>query len=459
MRKCRNLFIGILLAFIMIISPQTLKLNRANASNLVMTYDNFAIELEDIFTDFSIYKSRVAGSEEEKLASEYIRSYLDENTMLEEKNDMSVVKGVQAFEFLDQYTGVYEKSQNIIFVHEASKQTKKKVVLATNYDVPSKYDAETGKYISFDNDALNTSMASVASLLLLARTLPTLNLDFNLEFVFLGAGENGFAGSKFYLNGVSDEEAGDILCVINLDKIAIGKNVYFYMDEISTAFSRYVAKTSSNLVSEVDLIHLNKTAYVDTSLNLGYSHVALSSDNANFMSRGLATINIFAGEYDNGLIVGLNEYDGKEVISYTDKDTIEHVKKTYGEDSIADNLYKVSLAIENLLSDSKFIENAQGTYNQNAWFYTIFANENLVLYLTFVVFVIVLIVAMYVYFKLTKKSYYANIETEFLSSVVKISDQIDQNAEDKNIAKVVGQVIANDIKKDKTLKREKKKKK
>ena len=42
--------------------------------------------------------------------------------------------------------------------------------------------------------------------------------------------------------------------------------------------------------------------------------------------------------------------------------------------------------------------------------------------------------------------------------MVKIADQVDKNAEDKEIAKVIGQVIANDIKKDKTLRREKKKK-
>ena len=56
---------------------------------------------------------------------------------------------------------------------------------------------------------------------------------------------------------------------------------------------------------------------------------------------------------------------------------------------------------------------------------------------------------------MTAKSYYANVEVEFLTSVVKIAEHIDAEGQDKNIPKVVGQVIANDIKKNKTLSPEK----
>ena len=77
---------------------------------------------------------------------------------------------------------------------------------------------------------------------------------------------------------------------------------------------------------------------------------------------------------------------------------------------------------------------------------------------TIIAFVVVLIISMYIYYKLTVKSYYANVELEFLSSVVKISEQVDNSAGNKDVAKVVGQVLANDIKKNKTLRPEKKKK-
>ena len=127
-------------------------------------------------------------------------------------------------------------------------------------------------------------------------------------------------------------------------------------------------------------------------------------------------------------------------------------------EEIADNLYMVNSAIETLLNDANFERNAAKSYGKTNWFYKIFANEELVLWFTIVAFVVVLIVSMHIYNKLTFKSYYANVEVEFLSSVVKISDHVEKGPESKEVAKVIGQVLANDIKKNKTLKPEKKKK-
>ena len=214
----------------------------------------------------------------------------------------------------------------------------------------------------------------------------------------------------------------------------------------------------SSFTKEIDLSHLNKTEFVYNDLGLGYSHIALESDNVNFMKRGIATINLFAGDYETGIVLGRNEYNGKELISYTDNDTLEYINKNLGSEEIADNLYMVNSAIETLLNDANFERNAAKSYGKTNWFYKIFANEELVLWLTIVAFVVVLIVSMYIYNKLTFKSYYANVEVEFLSSVVKISDHVEKGPESKEVAKVIGQVLANDIKKNKTLKPEKKKK-
>ena len=69
-----------------------------------------------------------------------------------------------------------------------------------------------------------------------------------------------------------------------------------------------------------------------------------------------------------------------------------------------------------------------------------------------------IVVAMYIHYKLSIKAYHANVEVEFLSSVVKISESIDKTGVDANVPKVVGQVLANDIKKDKVIKVKKNKK-
>lgn len=420
----------------------------ADAVQFGITYQDYSQELSDILEDFCENKARIAGSDIERNASLYIKNYLLSCDGLVAKNDASTTDGVQAFQFLNNYTDMYSNSQNIIFSYRASNSSGKKVIFACNYDAPLTYDEEKQEYVSFNNDALNSSAGSVAAMLLLARTLPSLGLKFDAEFLFLGAGENSLAGSEFYLNGVSAEEKENILCVINFDGIALGKNIYFYIDEIETEFSKFVTKTSSAYANEIDLVNLNKSNMVDTKLNLGYSHIALNSDNVNFMSSGITTINLFAGEYETGVILGLNEYDGKDVVSYTKNDTIEYINENYGQTTIADNLYKVQMMVTNLLANEKFEAAAASSAGETKWFYNIFANERLASYLTIIAFFVVLVIAMYVYYKLSVKSYQADVEVEFLSSVVKISDQIDTGNDPDEITKVVGQVIANDIKKD-----------
>lgn len=457
MRKLKNILLGIIFALVFVFSGFVGQKQTAYASNFLLSYSQYSEKVQLILDEFCAFKTRIAGSENEKEAANYIHKYLKTNaTKLTAKNNISTEDGIQEFKFISDYTGVYEKSQNIIFEHKSATKTDKKVILTCNYDAPARYDEESGEFVSYGNDALNASAAGVASLLMLAQTLPNYSLSYNLEFVFFGAGESSLAGSEFYLNGLSNDEAKNVLCVINIDKVAFGNNMYFYINEIETGFSKYVSRVCSAFSKEVNLSHLNKTEFVESGLNLGYSHIALESDNVNFMKRGIATINMFAGDYESGLVMGRCEYANKAPLTYTENDTIEYAINNLEKDEVVDNLYLVNSSIETLLNDSGFVKNASGAYGEASWFYKIFANEKLVLWCCVVVFVIVLIIAMWMHFKLTERSYYANIEIEFLSSVVKISDNVDGKVNDKDVAKVVGQVLANDIKKNKTLKPEKK---
>ena len=462
MKKIVKIIISVLCVFSIFIFSSTTKLIGSASGNFspYLSYVDYSSKVQTILNDFCAFKTRVAGSENEKNASIFIKNYIDTNISgVEAVNNISTQNGVQNFKFISKYTDTYLSSQNIIYRFNAAENTKKKIIICCNYDAPYKYDSETGEYVSFDNDALNVSAAGVAALMLLMETLPQYNFNFNIEFVFFGSGEMDFAGSEFYTNGMSEDDVENILCVINLDKIALGSQTYFYIDEVKSQFSNYVSGVLKTYAKEIDLVHLNKTSLVENELGLPYSHIALGSDNVKFMKRGIATINFFSGCYEDGIVMGLNEYDGKEVVSYTKNDTISYISENYGDNVVSENLFKVNSSIERLLVDKDFVENTSKATNQTSWFYKIFANDNLVFYVTAVSFVVMIIVAMFIYYKLTVKSYYANVEMEFLASVVKISENVDKNGENKDVAKVVSQVIASDIKKDKTLKAEKKKKK
>ena len=123
------------------------------------------------------------------------------------------------------------------------------------------------------------------------------------------------------------------------------------------------------------------------------------------------------------------------------------------------NLFNAYSFITTTLTDSDFQTKAVEAYGSFKTFYNFFGNEKLITYLTLIAFVVFVIVAMYMYYKFTVKSYYSNIEMEFLSTVVRISEQVDKDRGDPEVSKVVSQVIASDIKKDKTLKSKRKKNK
>lgn len=456
MRKLKRIFMCFIFAsvlFVSCLSGQNYKV--ADAANFNITYNDYKTELDLALDKICKYKDRIAGSDEERSTAEAISNYLLKNTSFTAKNNAS---GIEFFKFLNDYTGLYCSSQNVIFEKKSTTKTDKKVVFTCSYDAPVKYDSEKDEYVSYGNDALNASAASVASMLVFAKSFSNMEFDFNLEFIFFGANENSYAGTNFYLNGVSEKEADNILCVINIDKIAVGKNVYFYIDEVSTSFSKFVTKTSSGMINQLSELNVNKSSYYETDLDLGYSHIGLASANAKFMSRGITTINLFAGDYDEGLVLGRCEYLGKNNVTYTANDSLEYINKTYGEDSVANNLFKVYSGIETLLSSKDFVSEAVAANGSTSWFYKIFANDKLVVYLTVVAFFVMIVVAMYIYYKLSVKAYSGNLEVEFLSSVAKISDQVGEGApKPDDVTKAVGQVLANDIKKDKNIKKDKKK--
>lgn len=436
----------------------------ASTTQAVISYSTFESEINSILGEYIRFDERLAGSADEKDASEFIASYLENTHKLVARNDTYVKNGVQTFEFESSFSGKFETSQNLIYTLKSTKATDKKIIIGCHYDALA-YDynlnSETyGQRVA--TEGVNGSAGSVAMVLALANYISAENLEYNIEFVFFGAGESNRAGSKFYTNGISEKDKENIICMINISQIAYGKNMYFYMNEISTKTSKFVENvTYENRVdiSKINVARLNKVLVdtEDSELGLNYTHVALDSDNVNFMKAGIETISIFSGEYEDGIVIGRQEFSGNNLITYTSNDNLSYIAENRQGYSVAENLFKAYSAICTTILDSEFVSTFEAGKGSTNWFYKIFANENLVLCLTAVVFIVLIIVAMFVYYKLSVKAYYANVEMEFLSSVMKISDQIDKDGTDDKVAKTISQVIANDIKKDKSIKTKHKK--
>lgn len=435
----------------------------ALSQGVTIYQSEFSTEINTILSEIVKFEDRKPGSEDEKKTADYIANYLKTNTSLVAKNNAYVENGVQSFTFESDFSELYETSQNIIYQYTKSAENAKKVIIACNYDaIAYKYSEDDHAYNLVNTQGVNTSACSVATLLALAKHLPYSQIGFNIEFVFFGAGESSNAGAKVYAQGISTEENDDILCMINLDNIALGKNLYYYVDEVETMFAEYVDELSEDNklnVEEIELTHLGKvTLSIPNDLGLSYTHIAMESEAKVFKKSGLTAINIFAGDYEDGVVIGRSEFADLDVITYTENDNISYITEKVGFDKITQNLYDVFKLIGTMFVDSEFQSVLTKSQNSTNWFYAIFANENLVVYLTAIAFIAFIGIAMFVYYKLSIKAYHANVEVEFLSSVVKISEQIDKNGIDSNVPKVVSQVIAHDIKKDKVIKSKKRKK-
>lgn len=451
--KVVSCFVSVII--LMICLSCNIPLKSASASSGISNV-NFDNSINAFLNSYVEFDERVAGSEDEKNAGDYIISVLNQ-TECEPFENENISNGIQSFRFQSIYNGAYLLSRNIIYTYKSSKNTTKKVIIGCSYDaVAYKYNEYGTIEGLVATEGVNGSAGSVALLLTLAKYLPKNDYDFDIQFIFFGAGSSDNAGAKYYTQGILEEDSKDILLMINLDNISVGQNLYFYVDEIENDFSKYVSnhisENSLNL-RKVSTSNLGKIILTTPNkLGLSYSHIALTSSNIYFMKNKILTMNIFSGDYSSNITLGRCEYDGKEVVTYTANDNISYIKETYGESSINENLYSVYESIESLLLDDKFETVCVSSQGQNSWFYVVFGNAKLPAYLTMVLTIVLICVALVIHFNLTKRAYYSNIEKGFIRTVLDITANISGKIEDEEIPKFISEIIVKDIKKDKRLK-------
>lgn len=151
---------------------------------------------------------RVAGSENERKAGEYIYNELD-------KLGYQPVK--QNFTYTTRTSTI--NSANIIGT-KYSRSNKFKddpqIIIGAHYDSVS-----VGK--GADDNA-----SSVGVILETAKAIQKRNLHYDIKFVFFGAEETGLRGSNYYVSQMTQEEKDRTVVMINLDSLLAGDKIYVY---------------------------------------------------------------------------------------------------------------------------------------------------------------------------------------------------------------------------------------
>ncbi len=376
---------------------------------------------------------RFPGSDIEYNAAMYIKSKMDSLDNFLPVNNASTVDGVESFEFINDFNGNKGRSQNLIYRREALLETDKKIVICTHYDsayLPVEKNADG--YVTLITDGLNDSAASVAMLLALADVLDGEELDpgFDIEIIFFGASTNSYAGSSYYLRGIDDKTASNIMLAINIDKIALGTYNYFYVNEFTTTQETYL---SSILTDNFGFKKLNiaNVSHVncDNVNGLDYTHIGLESDNLMFVSRNINCVNLFSGDYEK-FTIGRCEYDNVANVTYTKNDNFVYVVSKY--DNFNKNLFNNFSAISGIVHDSNLASQMQKDNKLNEM-YSFWINTKLACFMVATMFVLFIFVWYMIFLHLKNKSRKALTNGHLDQLVIKIAKNIGDSEDIENL--------------------------
>lgn len=372
---------------------------------------------------------RRAGTYGEALAATVIQNYLsaltasidtegDESIKLVAKNNSSTVDGIQKFEFVNPKASKKEKSQNIIYTLKG-KSSDKKVVLTTNYDnYWEGYISQNDQIITEGeefSEGVNASAASVAVLLTLAEILPLNSLEYDVEFVFLGAKYADNAGTTYYTQTLSKEERDSILLLADISSVALGNNLYFY----SGAFGSKQDKFYKDTLKFKQYTSRISGSSEETDTKLGYTNAGYNGTTTLTENSGYNILHIFAGDYESGVFSGEREYAGLENITNTSFDSLDYIFSKHGSD-VSRNMEKAINGLLNLLTNSKFVSelkksNSSAGYNFFNYHYT-----GIIMLVTLLILVAITIIMQYKY---NKKAYDFIVDNQITNVAIKLDDE------------------------------------
>ena len=402
MKKLTKILCLIVALTIMAVAMPTMLANRAEAVSMENAIAASAQTYLGEFSCHGVYPkqtvSRVAGTYGELYAGYYIKGELETlSANVEPADNATTTDGKQDFAYDSLRTGKRTNSFNIIYSIKGT-SSEKKIVLVCNYD--NYFEP----YLSQDDciiasgeaysEGINASAASVSLMLAFAENISKNTYDYDIELVFCGAGYDGNAGANYYLQTMGKAERERTLLLVDISRIAFGKDVYYYSGEFGSCHE--------DIYSKIGLTKFSSGisgASIDAENALGYENAGYSGATVLFSETGLNFLHIFAGSYDQGIFGGICEYYGRQNVLNTEKDNLDYIA---AEDLTA-NLIKAAKGLVNLLSQPNLaakLATADGRTMQN-----IFSNHAIVGWITLIVLLVLLLISILVHYGITKRTY------------------------------------------------------
>lgn len=298
-----------------------------------------------LFDDTGARVNRTAGTDNEKVAAQYLLEQLKSVLnvpVYQEGEEVDTTKNeaqLQEFKFsngIKEYT-----SQNVVGLLKATNQSDKFLIIGAHYDNYYGYSSNMFGNTATKSHGIYDNASGVTALIETAKILQ-LNIDslqYNVMFVFYGAEEQGMFGSRYFYGSLTKAVKDNILLAVNLDSIGAGDEMYMYADEVSTLHQDYFKEVADNLyTSDADKnVYFNlppknkKVDYMSKLGNFGYAHMGLASDNVTYVSGGVNSITFFSSAWANTNKLGMVESSTNANIMHTSNDSLVKVEELYGD--------------------------------------------------------------------------------------------------------------------------------
>lgn len=247
---------------------------------------------------------RVAGSQTERQAREYIADQFESFDYVTEVQEFSVTED-------DEGDSISLRSANVIALKPG--RSEREIIVGAHYDSTD----EAG--LGADDNA-----SAVGVMLEAAERIQELETPYTIRFIAFGSEEIGLNGSAAFVNQMTRAEIDNTIAMINMDSLAAGDNTYIYSDEGQNARLRdwTLAWAGQNSLD------LQTIFNVDLTYN-GYG----ISDYFAFQQVGIPFIYFEATNWDLGDQDGYTqvsqEYGDDGKIWHTRYDTLAYLDETF----------------------------------------------------------------------------------------------------------------------------------
>lgn len=246
---------------------------------------------------------RVAYTVGEKRASTYLVEKMGEAGLSYYSGDS----------YLQAFGSGHEVSQNVVGVKRSS-VSDKMVIIGAHYD--SQENSKSGVY---DN------ASGVVIVLKLMEALKSVDLPYNIVYVFYGAEEVGLVGSKHFVQNIGVLNSKKILLAMNFDSVGVGEHNYFYAGDTLNAHKKLFDDNAFGVESYPAYKRAN---YFAGSFDLGYSHIGMQSDNLTYIKNSIRSVTFFSGNADE-VALGFKESVSNEDLHHTANDDMNYIMSQY----------------------------------------------------------------------------------------------------------------------------------